>query len=232
MNVKRDDPMPRRFPLSCLLGILLVAVLVVGGFIALTKLNPCLFAVQNNIACSTPIYPGSSVVILKIQRLNQYETASQTMVENFTYDQNASSPLHFLGTHEKIFVVPGTVTAGFDLSQLSKNAVVVDRTTGSIMLTLPAPEILHSDINLQATHIYDQNTGVDVLWNQDLGQNQQDQILAEARVKMTQDACKENLLQMAASNGKQDFTKLLQSFGFKHVTVNVASGGSCNVPNT
>lgn len=226
-----DNAMPHRFYLfSCLLGILLVAILAIGGFVALTKLNPCLFASQNNITCSTPIYPGSGVVILKMQRLNKYETASQTMEEKFTYDQDAGSWLHFLGTHEKIFDVYGTVTAGFDLSQLNSNDVVVDQKTGSITLNLPAPEILHSDINLQATHIYDQNTGIDVLWNQNLDQNQQDQILAETRVKMTQDACNENLLQTAASSGKQDFTTMLQSFGFKHVTVNVASGGNCNVP--
>jgi hypothetical protein len=166
--------------------------------------------------------PDSDTVISQIQNIGRFETVSYTLEKVIAYDQDANSLWRFLGDHKKLFVVQGEVIAGFDLSRLSKQNVVLQGK--NITVDLPVPQILETILDEEKMSVYDANTGVYGIWSEGINSNTQLQILAAAKLSLRADACKGNILQKASTGAKQHFTSFLMAVGFKNVIINIPNG--------
>jgi len=214
--------MERRPKVPVFIQIILV-VLVLTGAYATYRFLP--------IAPSIPtIYvPNSTTVVTQIQRLGKLETVSDTLEKVIVYDQNANSPLwNIFGNHKKLFLVYGDVVAGFDLSKLSNNDIQVqgkDIKTASIILNMPAPQIMSAKVDPTRTQVYDVDTGAYAVLSQEaIDPNVTLQIIAGTENSLQGDACKANILQQASDSARPQLTSLLTTIGFRTVTVNIPIG--------
>lgn len=206
-----------------LIVVALCLLLVIGSVLGVAK-------TVNDFLHPQPIIevPTSTTVIEKIQTMGKLETVSYTLEKIIRYDQDANSFWHFLGDHTKLFVVQGVVTAGVDLSEISKNDITIqggpDIKTASITLTLPASQILNASIDENNSRVYDANSGVYGLLGSQVDSNTVVKILAAAKQSLRSDACQGNILQNASDSAKTQLTSLLTAIGFQHVEVNTSNG--------
>lgn len=206
-----------------LAGIFL-AVLVVAAGISYAFASGRLAIVPQGSAI---VLPSSGTVFIQVQRMNRLETVSYTLESTYKYDQNANSPWYdvwkYISDQKKLFVVPGKITAGIDLSKLTKEDVQVHGK--AITLNLPASQILDTSLDEQNIQVYDISTGLASFF-QSMDPNLQDKILAAAKVSLQKDACDQGILRQASQNAQQQFTSFLTELGFTSVTVN-APVGTC-----
>jgi len=222
MNLR--DIQRKRFmgKVGCM-GIVLAALVIVAGTILATLAVSGKLVIAQGPVVVLP--PTSSAVFIQVQKMNRLETVSYTLERTYKYDQNANSPWYdigkYFGDQRKLFVIPGEVVAGIDLSQLKKEDVQAHGK--AITMNLPASQILETSLDEQNIQVYDISTGISVFF-QGMDPNVQNQILAAAKVSLQTDACKGGILQKAAENAKQQFASFLTELGFTNVTVNAPSG--------
>ncbi len=204
------------FAAIVLVGVTILATTVISGKFIVVPSN-------GNVV----ILPSSSMVLLKIQKMDRLETVSYNIQRVYKYDQNANSPWYDVwkafGDQRKLFVVPGKVIAGVDLTQISKGDVQVRAKT--ITITLPPSQIFDTNVDEQNIQVYDMSTGLATL-SQGMDPNVYNQILAAAKVSLKNDACNQGILRQAADNARQQFTSFLTELGYTNVTVN-APAGTC-----
>lgn len=212
--------MERRTPFSCfvrLIFIVLVLALVVTGA----------YTAYNLLQKPTFYFPTNAVVITEVQHIGRLETVSYTIQQIIAYDPDANSFWHFLGDAKKLFVVFGKVTAGIDLSKLSSSDLQIqgkELGKASITFNAPAPQILSSAIDPSRTQIYDANSGVRGLWNQNLDENTTLKILSAAKDSLQGEACQEGILQQASDSARAQLTSLFTTIGFSTVVINIPAG--------
>src|SRR5207244_5587782 len=108
------------------IGIALAILILIGATVFTT-----LALAKRFIVTSGPVVvlPDSSRVLLEIRNMGRLETVSYTLERVYTYDQHANSPWYdvwkIFGDQRKLFVVPGEVIAGVDLTQLKKEDVQI-----------------------------------------------------------------------------------------------------------
>lgn len=207
--------------ISCLGLIGLALLIVAGGFLAT-------FAGFRFVITQGPVVvlPSTSAVYIQVQKMDRLETVSYNLESVYTYDENANSPWYniwkYISNQKKLFVIPGTVTAGVDLSQLTQQDVQIHGK--AITLTLPPSRILDTSLDEQNIKVYDISTGLAIIF-QNMDPNTQDQILTAAKASFQNDACqKGDILQKAADNARQQFIPFLTELGFTNVTINAPSG--------
>jgi hypothetical protein len=204
-------------------GIVLAALVVVAAIFYAFASGKIVFVPQG----SAVVLPSSGTVFIQVQRMNRLETVSYTIESTYKYDQNANSPWYdvrkYLSDQRKLFVVPGHVTAGVDLSKLTKEDVQIHGK--AITLNLPPSQVLDTSLDEQNIQVYDISTGIASFF-QNMDPNVQDKILAAAKVSLQKDACDQGILRQASQNAQQQFTSFLTELGFTSVTVN-APVGTC-----
>lgn len=202
------------------LALSVLVVLVLAFLLAGTS-------TYNLLQRSGPYLPTNATIIIQIQRMGKLETASYTLQQIITYSSDVNSWWHFLGDSQKLFVVYGTITAGIDLSKLRSNDIQIQGNEigkASITLHTPAPQILNTAIDPSRTQIYDTNSGISGLWNQNLDESTTLKILAAAKDSLQSHACQEGILQQAAESARAQLTSLLTSIGFSRVTITIPPG--------
>jgi hypothetical protein len=159
-----------------------------------------------------------AAVIQQIRTLNRWETASYTVQQIIDSGSTGNVFQQFLFGDRIFLVAQGTVTAGFDLANLSKNNIhIIGK---SITIQMPSPEILSTSLNESQTRVYDRQKGLLVPENNNLE--------SEARIsavsKIHQAACSEGVLDTASDNAKKQLTTMLQTIGFTTVMVTIPQG--------
>jgi Protein of unknown function (DUF4230) len=171
--------------------------------------------------------PSSSAVITQIQSIGKLETVSYTLEKVIAYDPDAGQWYHFLGDRTTLFAIHGEVIAGFDLSKLSSNDIKRQGeqiNNASITLNMPAPQILHTQVDLNKTKIYQANSGVYSLWNNQLDSDTTRKVLGSAEDSLRKDACEGDILQKTSDNARAQLTSFLKTLGFSNVTINIPAG--------
>lgn len=158
-----------------------------------------------------------SIMIQKVREASELTTASFTMQAVVPTEQDATLSGFTIGTTKLLYVAYGEVQAGVDLSQLSEQSV---QTSGdTIQVQLPPSKILNSKIDVTKSQVYDYNRGFLGL-GPDVAPDLQTKAQQEALQKIVQAACDEGLLQKASDRAKFVVTQLLNTAGYKAVTVN------------
>lgn len=177
------------------------------------------FFVFKGNAGKTSINLSQPSVIKEIRSLQRLETTSFTIekvIDAGTTNDNIYSQLLF---GDKILLIAhGQVIAGFDLSQMSEKDIKIKGT--NINLKLPPPQILVATLDNSQTRVYDRQRGLLNSGEKDL----ESEARTAAEKSIREAACKGDILNQAADNGRKQITALLYAFGFTEVTLEIPPG--------
>jgi hypothetical protein len=166
---------------------------------------------------STPTpTPTPIVVITHINALGRLETtefAMQTVVDLENEPSNMWE--EFVGSDKLLLVAQGEVVAGFDLSQVKDEDIVVQGT--NVTMNLPAPQVLYSRIDNDSTYVVERDTGFLVKPDQTL-ETRARQI---AEKSLTDWALERDIISKAEEYGRIQIENLLRSLGFTNITINI-----------
>jgi hypothetical protein len=163
------------------------------------------------IAHPTPtIVPDPVSIIRQVRSLSRLETASYT-VEKVITAESGQGTFAFLFGDRLILVAHGQVIAGVDLGKMGEDDIILAE-EGTVVVTLPAAEILVVTLDNQDSYIYDRDTGV-------IGMNPA--LETEARRAAEQEvlnvALEDGILEMAQVNAETYVRNLILALGFREV---------------
>ncbi len=160
--------------------------------------------------------PTPIVTLVDVQALGKLETA-QYVMQTIVDLQKEPSGLwqQIFGTDKLLLVAAGEVVAGFDLTQIGADDVIVQGK--SITLWLPPPEIFYVRVDNQKTYVYLRETGF--LVSPDPHLETQARRMAEQALE--QWALDHQVLSKAEEFGVLYLKSFLRSLGFTDVTIRV-----------
>ncbi|MFJ9778875.1 DUF4230 domain-containing protein [Amycolatopsis sp. NPDC101161] len=198
---------------------LAVAVLVASAVHLLPQL-------RNPFAEKTEERSGP-VLLQSIVELSRYEAASGSF--QVIVDITTSSILpSFLVGSDTMFVGVGTDNSYVDFSRLKGDAVKVSDDRLSATITLPHAQLEPANLDVKESYVYAQQQGLFTRVNDFLNgnPNSQQALYELAQKKIGEAAGKSTLVADAERNTKTMLVGLLQSLGFKNITVTYADNAA------
>ena len=193
--------------------VLILAVLLVGSAVHL-------FPQLRNPFSETTTDRSGPVVLKSIVQLSRYEAASGNFQVVVDISSGGILP-SFLEGSDTMFIGIGTDNAFVDFSNLKGNAVQVsqDRLTASI--ALPHAQLETANLDVKQSYVFAQQQGLFTRINSFLGgnPNSQQAVYELAQKKIEQAAAQSAVKADAERNTRAMLVSLLQSLGFKNVTV-------------
>lgn len=202
------------------IGVAVVLLAVVALVASAVHLLPQL---RNPFAEKTEERSGP-VLLQSIVELSRYEAASGSF--QVVVDIKTSSILpSFLAGSDTLFIGVGTDNAYVDFSRLKGDAVKVSDDRVSATLTLPHAQLEPATLDTKESYVYAQQQGLFTRVNDFLSgnPNSQQALYQLAQKQIEGAAAKSTLVADAERNTKNMLVGLLQSLGFKNVTVNYAA---------
>lgn len=161
---------------------------------------------------STPI-----AVITGINAFGRLESVQYTMRDIVRIEDEPAGLLERLSRDRLMLIAEGEVVAGFDLSKVTEDDIVVLGTT--VLIFLPPPEILYSRIDNEKTFVYERETGL--LRRPDPDLETAARRLAEAQLVSW--ALERDILDKAEETGIIYLENFLRSLGFTQIRIEVRS---------
>ncbi len=192
------------------LVLILLLMFVAGFYIYAFRQNPT----QEKYNINT----DSTAIVLKLQSLDRFETASFTIEKVIDAGTSSSDLKEFFFGDRLLLIAHGEVIAGFDLSTLSKDDIVVE--SKNVTITLPKPLILLSKLDNDKTRVYDRRQGLLTKGDKDL----ESEARLAAEESILEAACSGGVLDEASKNGRTQLTALLKALGFTTVVINIPLG--------
>ena len=209
-SVRRRSAFP-----ALLLGIvvgLLAALLAVPtlmhhvGQSMRERLSAALLGRSDTIDISRP------TVIASIQRLARLESVVYTMDKVVEGDRTSQYLPDILTGDKLLLVVHGQAVAGVDLSRVQSGSV--DINGRSVVVTMPAAELLSVSLDNSKTRVYSRTTGLLVPADPNL----ESEVREKAEADLKQSALDSGILNTAQGNARATLTTLLHSLGFEQIT--------------
>lgn len=150
-------------------------------------------------------------VVEEVKKIGEFTTACYYEEVALHEKYSKRSALVFSSNNEIILIGKGRVRAGFDLSKIGENDLIVRDDT--LRIALPQPEIFDIIMNPSdfATE-YEKGT-----WSHELLKP----VKVRAKTKLEQNAIKYGILQKAEENGLKRLEALFMTFGFNAVILTV-----------
>jgi hypothetical protein len=197
-----------------------VALVVVVGLVFLGSAIHLLPQLRNPFSEQTTERSGP-VLLQSIVQLSKYEAASGNFQVVVDISSGGSLLPSFLEGSDTLFIGVGTENAYVDFSKLKGNNVKVsaDRLTAAI--TLPPAQLEAAVLNVQQSYVFAQQQGLFTRANSFLSgnPNSQQAVYELAQKDIEGAAAKSQLVQDAEHNTTTMLTSLLQSLGFKNISV-------------
>jgi len=213
--------MNSKLNLNTLILLLILVALIVGGVVlvdALQRLTQPLEDAEraleeqfDEIVNPTPtIIPDPVTIVHEVRTLSRLETASYS-VEKVITAESGQGPFAFLFGDRLILVAHGQVIAGVDLAKMGDDDIVVTE-DGTVIVTLPPPEVLVVKLDNQKSYIYDRDTGL-------VGVNPALETAARqaAEEEILNVALEDGILEMAGHNAELYVLRLILALGFSDV---------------
>lgn len=164
---------------------------------------------------------NSMAVVIKMRELSRLETSSFTVEKIISVGEPEKPSIRdFLFGDKILLIAQGEVIAGFDLSKINEDSIVVDG--NKLVINLPDSEILASYLHNEGTRVYDRETGIFTSPNKDLEKEARE----EAEKAILEAACNSGILEQAKENGAKQIRTMYENIGFEEVEINVKTG-SC-----
>jgi hypothetical protein len=205
----------------------IVAVIVLVGVVLVGSAVQLLPQLRNPFADTTQERSGP-VLLQSIVQMSRYEAASGTFQVVVDISSGNSFLPSFLEGSDTMFVGIGTVGAYVDFGHLKGNAVQVSDDRLSATIALDHAQLAPAALDVKQSYVYAQQQGLFNRVSDFLSGNpNSQQALYELAQRNIQDAAgKSELAADAERNTKAMLVNLLQSLGFKKVTVSFGQPGS------
>ena len=195
-------------------GVIFVAILLAGGWVALQHFDISLFGFSFGRELKID---NTANVVEKIKSISEFTTAcyyEEAVLKNSKTEAGKQNVLMNLvhieadSVHSEVVILAkGKVRAGYDLGKISADQI---RISGdSISVALPEPEIFDVIVNPSDYEMYIEEGK----WNHDEISAMQ----AEYRNALTEKSKENGLLQKADETGKTRLATLFKALGFSYV---------------
>jgi hypothetical protein len=208
------------------LVVMTVAVVVVVAAALVGSAVHLLPQLRNPFAEHTEEHSGP-VLLQSIVELSRYEAASGSFQVVVDITTGSGLPSFLVGS-DTLFIGVGTDNAFVDFSRLKGDAVQVSDDRLSATITLGHAQLEPATLDVHESHVYAQQQGLFTRINEFLSGNpNSQQALYELAQKQIQAAAEKSpLVADAEKNTRTMLIGLLQSLGFKNITVNYADNTS------
>jgi hypothetical protein len=209
----------RRLVAAGIAVVVLIGVALVGSAIHL-------FPQLRNPFGETTQERSGPVLLTSIQQLSRYEAASGTFQVVVDISSGGSILPSFLEGSDTMFIGVGSENAFVDFSHLKGDAVQVSGDRLTAKLTLGHAKLAPATLDVKQSYVYAQQQGLFTRVNQFLSgnPNSQQAVYELAQKQIQGAAAKSELLADAERNTRTMLTSLLQSLGFRTITVNFTGG--------
>lgn len=201
--------------------VLLIAVALVGSAVHL-------FPQLRNPFAQTTQERSGPVLLESIQQLSRYEAASGAFQVVVDISSSSSFLPSFLVGSDTMFIGVGTDNAYVDFSHLKGDAVQVSPDRLSATLTLGPARLEPATLDVKQSYVYAQQQGLLTRVNQFLtgNPNSQQAVYELAQQQIQAAAAKSELVSDAERNTRTMLVSLLQSLGFRTITVTFTGPGN------
>ena len=201
-----------RHAIVALVGVV-VLVLVASAIHLLPQLR--------NPFSETTTTTSGPVLLQSITELSRYEAASGSFQVVVDISSGGSFLPSFLEGSDTLFIGVGTDNAYVDFSTLKGNSIVVSPDRLTVSITLPHAQLEQANLNVQDSYVFASQQGLFTQVNSflDGNPNSQQAVYEQAQKDITAAAAKSQLLADAERNTKTMLVSLLQSLGFKNITI-------------
>lgn len=193
------------------------ALLVVAASVAASVATTSFTARPAPLASTTTtVIRPTPNVLRSVQELARLESVSFHMERVIDLHDEQERAFGLVHAEDSILLVAvGEVTAGVDLAALRPEDVRVDRATGHVTLTLPAPQVFSSRLDNERTHVHRRST--ELLARRD--ESLESRARAEAERSIRQGALESHLLDRAKASAAQTVGGLVRGLGFSAVDI-------------
>jgi hypothetical protein len=196
------------------IAIGVVATLFVIG---LTFLGGWFFLRQTQKAAQEVFTPHEeqidlTALVTRVRAINRLETASMRVVHVGTVTQTYDLVPNALGGDELTFLATGDVIAGIDLSLLKQEDIRRDL-DGTIVVRLPASQVLVTRLDNRESHVINRKTGL--FRRADMNMEGRARQYAETGIR--NEAVNKGILTLASQNAEVKVAELLHMFGVQKV---------------
>jgi hypothetical protein len=197
-----------------------ISLVVVVGLVFLGSAIHLLPQLRNPFSEQTTERSGP-VLLQSIVQLSQYEAASGNFQVVVDISSGGSLLPSFLEGSDTMFIGVGTENAYVDFSKLKGNDVQVSADRLSASLILPPAQLDPAVLNVQQSYVFAQQQGLFTRVNSFMSgnPNSQQAVYELAQKQIEGAAAKSQLVQDAEHNTTTMLTSLLQSLGFKNISV-------------
>ncbi len=164
---------------------------------------------------STPT-PTPIIVDPELRALGRLESAQYVMQVVIDLEREPGNIWQqAFGTDQLLLIAEGQVVAGFDLTKIKEDDIVVQ--DKSVSLTLPPPELLYFGVDEDNTYVYERKTGFLTKPDETL----ETEARRRAQVEVVNWALEHQVLEKAEEFGVFYLDSFLRSLGFTDVSIEV-----------
>ncbi|NEQ53822.1 MAG: DUF4230 domain-containing protein [Leptolyngbya sp. SIO3F4] len=172
-----------------------------------------------------------TLVVEQVQGASELTTAIASIQTVVPAESNRTVGNYVIGKTNLLYIANGEVRAGIDLEAISEENVEVindsEDLPPSLIVTLPAPSILDSKLDVNRSEVYDYDRGFLSL-GPDRAPQLQTLAQQEALKRIRQGACDEGILDIASERAELTMRQLLTPMGYENITVNVTEPTECS----
>ncbi|MDX2212579.1 MAG: DUF4230 domain-containing protein [Oculatellaceae cyanobacterium bins.114] len=168
-----------------------------------------------------------SIVVEQVRGVSELTTAVFVMQAVVPTSRDRTFGGYVVGKTTLLYVAYGEVRAGVDLSKVQPGDVQI--TADTVYLRLPPPQILDSKIDVTRSRVYDYDRGFLGL-GPDAAPELQDRAQRETLNEIVAAACSEGVLQEASDRAKLVVTQLLNTAGYRNITIETQPPIANNCP--
>lgn len=171
-----------------------------------------------------------TLIVEQVQGASELTTAIFSMEAVVPTESNRTVGNYVIGQTNLLYVAHGEVRAGIDLSEITEDNIQViegaDDAPSSLIVTLPAPALLDSKLDVARSKVYDYSRGFLNL-GPDRAPELQTLAQQEALNRIRQGACDEGILTVASERAEVTMRQLIEPLGYENLTIRVTEPDGC-----
>ena len=195
----------RRLSKKIILSLLVIILLLIAGIAGLWKV-----AFPNEPVMRTSAYLEQMKDLSTLATSQAYIKVILEKEDNEIFGKEIETNIP--GTKRKLLlVVPGTVTAGVDLSHLTSNQIKIDEDKKTIDMTIPKATFLQDpSVNFDQVETY----SIAGIFRSDVEWDEAYELMDEAKESMEQEAVDQGILEKAEENAEKTIKEFYEQLGY------------------
>lgn len=197
---------------ALLLALTVLGMVTVAGYVAWRLTRRAVTTTVQDLVKPEEKQVDLGALVTHVRELSRLETASMRVMQVSTITQSYKLVPDAMAGDQLTFLATGDVIAGIDLSHLQQHDVRREG-DGTIILRLPAPQILITRVDNRESRVINRKTGVFRRADVDL----ESRARQHAEQSIRNEAIKKGILLMASQNAEKKLADFLHTLGFQKV---------------